>query len=307
MNPSINASPATLPHISVGICSFKRLDLLRNLLEKLANQKTDGLFSYSAVVADNDSMLSSQKVVADFSATAEFSITYCVEPQSNIALARNKALENSTGDYIAFIDDDEFPENDWLLNLFKAREEFGVDGVLGPVIPHFETDPPEWVKKGKFFERPTHATGFRMSWNECRTGNVLFSRDILKHLEVPFRSQFDTAGEDVDFFRRLADKGCSFSWCNEAGVHELVPAARCSRSYLLKRALLRGSNFSKHPAHRVKNGLKSLIAVPCYALSLPFLALFGQHVFLKTLIRLLDHTSRLLAFVGLPLVTERQT
>jgi len=40
---------------------------------------------------------------------------------------------------------------------------------------------------------------------------------------------------------------------------------------------------------------------------LPVLALFGQHVFLKYLIKLLDHTARLFAFLGLPLVTQRDT
>jgi hypothetical protein len=50
-----------------------------------------------------------------------------------------------------------------------------------------------------------------------------------------------------------------------------------------------------------------LIAVPCYTLALPFLALFGQHLFLRYLIKLLDHGSRLLAYVGLPLVTQRKT
>jgi hypothetical protein len=111
----------------------------------------------------------------------------------------------------------------------------------------------------------------------------------------------------MDFFRRMMEKGFAFIWCNDAVALELVPAARCTRSYLLKRALLRGSNFSKHPTHRIKNGAKSLIAVPCYALSLPILALFGQHVFLRYLIKLLDHSSRLLAYVGLRLVTQRQT
>jgi hypothetical protein len=111
----------------------------------------------------------------------------------------------------------------------------------------------------------------------------------------------------VDFFRRMMEKGCSFVWCNEAVVREFVPASRCNRSYLLKRALLRGSNFHKHPTHRIRNIAKSAVAVPCYALMLPVLALFGQHVFVKYLIKLLDHGSRLLAFLGLSLVTERHT
>jgi hypothetical protein len=182
-----------------------------------------------------------------------------------------------------------------------------VDGVLGPVNPHFETDPPGWVKKGKFFERPTYSSGYMLNWSQSRSGNVLFRKEILSSVTTPFRSQFDTAGEDVDFFRRMMEKGHRFVWCNEAAVYEIVPSSRCTRRYLLRRALLRGSNFPKHPTDQLTNALKSLIAVPCYTLALPIVALFGQHVLLKYLIKLLDHTSRLLAYLGLSLVTHRQT
>jgi succinoglycan biosynthesis protein ExoM len=294
-------------HIGVCICTFKRPALLRQLLELLQKQRTDRLFTYSVVVADNDPAQSAQQLVAELSSTSSVGVTYCSESQQNIALARNKALQYADGDFIAFIDDDEFPVEDWLCNLFKTCAAFGVDGVLGPVKPSFESDPPKWVKKGRFFDRPTFDTGYKMNWDEARTGNVLFKRDILKSVDIPFRSEFATAGEDVDFFRRMMEKGHTFIWCNEAVAYEVVPASRCTRSYLLKRALLRGSNFNKHPTDRFKNAMKSLIAVPCYTLALPFLALFGEYLFLKYLIKLLDHGSRLLAYLGMSLVTQRKT
>ena len=293
-------------HISVCICTFKRADLLRRLLDRLVNQQTEGLFTYSAVVSDNDASESAREVVAGFSATSSLQVTYCNEPQQNIALARNRALQHAEDDFAAFIDDDEFPADDWLLNLYKACEKYGADGVLGPVKPHFESEPPRWLTKGKFFDRPTHPSGYKLTWSEARTGNVLFRRDILKKLDIPFRSQFATAGEDMDFFRRLMDEGCVFIWCDEGVAYETVPSARCKRSYLLRRAMLRGSNFPKHPADRIKNVAKSLIAVPCYTLALPIFALFGEHLFLKYLIKLLDHVSRLLAFLGLRLAVQRE-
>jgi succinoglycan biosynthesis protein ExoM len=299
--------PSQTHHVSVCICTFKRPALLKQLLERLHNQRTDGLFTYSAVVADNDPAQSAQQLVAEFSSTSPVHVTYCSESQQNIALARNKALQYAEGDFIAFIDDDEFPMEDWLCNLFKTCVAFGVDGVLGPVKPSFESDPPEWVKRGRFFDRPTFDTGYKVNWDEARTGNVLFKRDILNSADIPFRSEFATAGEDVDFFRRMMEKGRTFIWCNEAVAYEVVPASRCTRSYLLKRALLRGSNFNKHPTDRFKNATKSLIAVPCYMLALPFLALFGEHLFLRYLIKLLDHGSRLLAYLGMSLVTKRKT
>jgi succinoglycan biosynthesis protein ExoM len=273
----------------------------------LQKQTAENLFTYSIVVADNDREQSAQSVVADFSSATGVQVTYCVEPQQNIALVRNRALEHAEGEFIAFIDDDEVPAGDWLFRLFTACGTYRVDGILGPVKPYFDYDPPQWATKGRFFERPSHPTGYKLTWTECRTGNVLFRRGILDALGTPFRSEFGTAGEDMDFFRRLIDKGSAFVWCSDAVVYELVPPTRCSQRFLLKRALLRGSNFPKHPTHRVRNILKSLIAVPSYTLALPILAAFGQHVFLKYLIKLLDHSSRLLAFSGWSVVKERET
>ena len=95
-------------HVSVCICTFRRPALLGNLLHKLVGQETQGLFTYSVVIADNDRAQSAKEIVAEC-ATLDLSVKYCHEPEQNIALARNRALENATGDFVAFIDDDEFP------------------------------------------------------------------------------------------------------------------------------------------------------------------------------------------------------
>lgn len=280
---------------------------MTRLLTGLENQQTNGSFTYSIVVADNDPGQSAMATVAEFSKTSKIQAVYCHDAEPNIARARNKALENATGEYIAFVDDDEFCAQDWLFNLRLACVKYEADGVLGPVKPSFESESPDWVIKGKFFDRPTHETGYQIHWEEGRTGNVLFKSAILNTDELPFHVKFDTAGEDVDFFRRMMAKGCKFVWCDEAVAYELIPASRCNRKYLLRRALLRGSNFPKHPTGKLKNVVRSLIAVPLYTIALPVLALFGQHVFLNYLIKLLDHASRLLAFAGLPLISQRQT
>jgi glycosyltransferase involved in cell wall biosynthesis len=291
----------------VCICTFKRGEMLEHLLHKLERQRTDDLFTYDVVVADNDAARSAEPVVRAFVASSTLKVTYCCEPVANIALARNAALEHATGDFLAFIDDDEFPTEGWLYSLFRTREAHGAGGVLGPVLPHFRLAPPRWLSKGGFFDRPRYPTGRPLAWSEARSGNVLFTRDVLKDLDPPFRPQFATAGEDLDFFRRAMENGFVFVWCDEAEVFEFVPPSRCTRRYLLRRAVLRGSNFPKHPTDRVKNALKSVVAVPCYTVALPVLAVVGHHVFMAYLIKVLDHASRLLAFAGLPLVSERET
>ena len=122
-------------------------------------------------------------------------VKYCTESHQNIPLARNKAVENAEGDLIAFIDDDEFPIKRWLLTLFEALNRYGADGVLGPVKPYFENEPPKWVIQGKFYDRPSYPTGVVIDWRKGRTGNVLLKRVLFSDSAQRFNPAFRT-GED---------------------------------------------------------------------------------------------------------------
>jgi len=288
----------TIPNISVCVCTYKRPELLKHLLEELAGQETAGRFTYSIVVADNDAVESARPLVANFSAAAAVPIQYCVEPQQSISLVRNKALKHARGNFIAFIDDDEFPTQRWLLTLFEASQKYGVDGVLGPVLPHFDKAAPEWVIRGGFYHRPTYPTGFVISWNQGRTGNVLLKKRVIEAEEQPFDPAFHRAS-DQDFFRRMIDKGFVFVWCNEAVAYEVVPPSRWRRAFMIKRALLRGRNSLQHPTVRSRSIVKSFIAVPAYAVALPFSLVLGQRWFMPCLIKFFDHLGKVLTVMGI--------
>jgi len=292
-------------HITICICTFKRPNLLENLLEKLKDLTTEGLFTCSIVIVDNDSNESARSVVSHFSIRSPVPVTYCIEPRQNIALARNKAIQNATGDFIALIDDDELPRKDWLVNLLRACRTYNADGALGPVKPRFISRPPEWIIKSKFFERPEYETGYKMHWSQTRTGNVLFKKSILNGIRYPFHPQFGTGSEDVDFFRRMSAKGNIFIWCNEAVVYEIIPPLRCTLSYQLKLALLRGANSLKHRGVRLQSTLKSLVAIPVYSLALPVLFFAIRHQFMNYLVKLFDHLGRVLALIRLNPIQKR--
>ena len=291
-------------HISVCICTFKRLPLLKRLLHALEEQETDGLFTFSIVVADNDGARSAEALVAEFAARKTIAVTYCLQPQQNISLTRNKAIENATGDYIAFIDDDEFPIKRWLVTLFRALNEFKVDGVLGPVNRCFDETPPKWVIEGNFYQRATYATGLVIDWRKGRTGNVLLKGDLFAGDARPFRPEF-RQGEDQDFFHRMIEKGHRFIWCNEAVAYEVVPPIRWNRRFMLRRALLRGAMEPQTPGFGPRSIIKSLVAVPIYLAILPFVAMAGHHKFMTALVSLCDHLGKLFAVVGLNPVKEQ--
>ena len=108
-----------LEHISVCVCTYKRKELLTRLIRELKKQQTDQLFTFSVVVADNDPEKSGATTVAELQAGTPFEIKYCWEPNRGIAWARNRVVSNAEGDYFAFIDDDEFPCQTWLLHALQ--------------------------------------------------------------------------------------------------------------------------------------------------------------------------------------------
>ena len=227
-----------IEHICVCICTFKRPELLIRLLKGLEKQITENTFTFSVVIVDNDKLRSAEKTVKEIEKSALFPITYLCEPEQNIAIARNMALENSDGQFIAFIDDDEYPVPRWLWYLHSACVEHGVDGALGPVLPHFGESAPKWIREGNVFERRAFRTGTMVHWDYMRSGNVMFGKHVFENPTHRFRREYGrSGGEDGDFFRRVCENGVRFVWSQDAAVYEAVTPERCLVSYHLRRAI----------------------------------------------------------------------
>ena len=298
------AVTAAITHITVCICTYKRTRYLAYVLDKLSSQETGGLFTYSILVVDNDSSRSAEPIISAFAKGSQMAIQYIVEPRQNIALARNLAVRKAAGNFIAFIDDDEFPPGDWLKTLFTECGKRQVDGVLGPVKPYYEDSPPRWVVVGGFYNRVSYPTGLVIDGRKGRTGNVLIRKTVFDGEMEPFRPEFRT-GEDQDFFQRMISKGFVFTWCNEATAYEWVPAVRWKRSFLLKRALLRGTVSILQSTVGFKDIVKSLVAVPAYLAILPFALCISHGKFMLYLVSLCDHIGKLLALVKINVIREQ--
>jgi hypothetical protein len=293
----------TIPHISVCVCTYKRPAPLLRLLEELSRQETQGMFTYSVSIVDNDRAGSAASIVAEYAATSKMQILYIQEPARGIARARNKVVTQSVGDYLAFIDDDEFPAHDWLLNALLDCRRFNADGVLGPVRCVFEGKPPAWLEKSQLLQRKIHPGGQLVEWRGSRTSNVLIKHSVVLGDVAPFRIDI-RAGEDQEFFYRKTNEGHRFVWSDRAIVSEVIPPARCRRRYIVRRALLQGACESSLPAFTLRRIVKSIIAVPVYAVALPFSLLMGGHRFAAILEKFSYHLGKLLMAVGINPIHE---
>jgi glycosyltransferase involved in cell wall biosynthesis len=264
------------------------------LLRSLQAQRTDQRFTYSVVVVDNDQARSAEPIVRAVVARATSRVDYYVEGERNIALARNKAVASAVGDYVAFVDDDEVPVDDWLLKLYETSRAYGADAVLGPVKPEYAAQPPAWLLKGRLLDRPGYPTGTVLPWNLTRTGNVLLLKRVFDEGRTMFRPEFRHS-EDQDFFKRVIANGRLVVWCDEAIVHEIQGTERFSVGYFIRRALLRGNVSLRLHTNKPVAIVKSAVAFPLYTLALPILAIIRRDLAIAYLIKDFDHIGRLMA------------
>ncbi len=230
--------------ISVCINTFQRPQPLAALLEDLNRQER---LPDEVVVVDNDATGSGRATVERRRELgAPYSIVYEIQPQRSIALTRNRTVALATGDWMAFVDDDERAPPAWLRLLVEAAEQNAADGVLGPVVPVVPEDAPAWIRKGSFYDFPRMASGGIVPLNRMRFGNVLLRAEPVRLEPGPFDTTYGLmTGEDGDLLVRLVHKGAKIVWCDEAIVHEPVVAARLSLRWLLQRALSGGQEFAR--------------------------------------------------------------
>jgi succinoglycan biosynthesis protein ExoM len=228
--------------ISVCIPTHRREQQLRSLLQDLAEQD---LLPFEVVVVDNNAAGSARGVVDSFRGPAcPFVLTYSIQPERSIPLTRNMTVQLATGEWLAFVDDDERAPREWLRGLYDCAMAHAADGVLAPVEPRVPDSAPAWIRRGNFYDWPRVATGTIVPRKLLRFGNLMLRGSAVRNLPGPFDQSFAlSAGEDVDMLVRLVNAGAKLVWCDEATVWEPVEAKRLSLRWLLMRGYSGGQAF----------------------------------------------------------------
>ncbi len=222
------------PRISVAVCTRDRPEDIVRLLESLRYQEYERL---QIVVVDNaPSDDRTRRLVQGLG--SEFEIVYVTEPRPGLSWARNRAIDASDGEVIAWADDDEVCDRWWAAEVARAFVEVpGADAVTGLVAPgELETQCQAWfeqysgVCRGRGFARQvfTPATARQQSplypLPPFGAGaNMAFRRDAIERI-----GRFDTAlgagtstlaGEDTAALSTLLLAGGTIVYQPSAIVH----------------------------------------------------------------------------------------
>ena len=124
---------ANAPFISVVICTRDRPEQIKKCLSRLAGQQYP---RYEVVVVDNAPTSDALRAVVEGQAGGRAEFRYCVERRPGLSWARNAGIAAAASDIIAFLDDDDEPDEHWLAGVadgFARGERVGC--VSGTVLP----------------------------------------------------------------------------------------------------------------------------------------------------------------------------
>jgi GT2 family glycosyltransferase len=264
--------------VSVCVATCGRQIGLANLLGALEVLEIPPGTMLQVVVVDNDSSGSARAVCDEAAARHAYPLNYVVEKHRGIPFARNAALAValSDSDFVAFIDDDEAPEPDWLAELLRVQDCYRADVVTGPCLPRYVEPPPRWVEERGFHETPRYPTGTLR--HVAFTHNALVRAEVFNCIDRYFdESMALSGGEDNEFFARVFDAGFQIIWADNAIVHESVPASRSTVRWLVQRGFRVGASSawveSKHHSstllRRLAHGVYCMVKGTGIALLFP--------------------------------------
>lgn len=228
--------------VDVCICTFRRPFVVETLHSVEQADCPDGA-EIRLIVIDNDDTPSAETRVREAAADMTRPVTYQHVPGANISIARNAALDAASGDWIAFLDDDEIVDRDWLVALVARQQETQADAVFGHSRANYDADTPDWIVKGDFHSQFAAPRG-----DVVETGHTCNA--LLRWGDAPWRNErFElergrSGGEDTEFFFRLRRMGAQYAIADDAIVREDVPPARLSLGWLLRRRFRIGQSYA---------------------------------------------------------------
>jgi succinoglycan biosynthesis protein ExoM len=245
--------------VDVGVCTFQR-ESVADTLASLGAQRLPPGVRMRVIVADNEPEPAAEARVRATARAQRLDLAYVHAPAHNISLARNAVLDNLQGEWLAFIDDDQVADPDWLARLIAAAEREGCDAMLGPVTAVYPTGTPVWIAAGDFHSfRAVRVGGRILKGYSC---NCLIRVEAIRRAELRFDPALgQVGGEDDDFFYRLTDAGHVIGFTDEAHVYETVPPSRASLKWLMRRAFRSGQSHGRRQLRRGPAGRVGQVAV----------------------------------------------
>jgi glycosyltransferase involved in cell wall biosynthesis len=213
-------------------------------VESILSQTHDDV-EVVVVVDGNDELY--RLISSDYSDTDEVRLVLNDE-NLGLSASRNAGFERSTGDVVAFMDDDSVADERWVEELVSTYEEQGVEAVGGRMTPIWVAGKPSFLPEEFYWLIGVTHRGFPGEGEVRNTfgSNISFRRDVLEKLDgfdedLGRKGDRHVQGEETELAARMRDElGGTLYYNPEAKVGHKVFEYRTRLGWLLKRAFWQG-------------------------------------------------------------------
>lgn len=243
-----------MTHVTVAIASCGRSSLA-DTLASLDAQIIPEHLTVGIVVADDSQHGAATRIVSQMQ--MDLPIHVVTVASGNVAKARNACLEAATGEYVAFIDDDEIAGPRWIDQFTKDAIATEADCLFAPVEPDYGPQAPAWIVALNPLFPSEVRTARRGDFVVGRTGNSLLKRSFLERHGLRFDVSFGAGIEDLHFFALCRAKNARMLTTERAVVHETVEPDRTRLAYVLKSCFARGEGYARVMSMTHQDGFTS--------------------------------------------------
>ncbi len=224
--------------LSVG----SRMNSLEECISKVKSLEVNN-FTFELLILENSITASTkiQNLIGKYRSN-DFSINHCLESRLGIPFARNAALKYAVDNnfsFLAFIDDDAYPEKFWLNHLMLTQKSYNANAVTGPQIPIFPQTANNSFKFASIFSERKFTHNTTISW--AATNNVLMDVKFFYNNNLFFNEQLTEGGEDKNLFLRATKQGATLYWDAKALVYENVVDSRMTVTWVMDRSFRHGA------------------------------------------------------------------
>ena len=229
--------------LSLVIATYNRAEQLMVTLGSVAMQSAAAEMWECIVVDNNSADDTRQRVEAFAKEHDKLNIHYVFESNQGLSHSRNAGIAASTGDIVAFIDDDERIVEEFItayIELFDTHADAMAAG--GKIIAEYPTGRPRWMSR--YTEQPiANPMDFGTEIRPFPAGripgggNMAMRRSLFKSVGV-----FNTAlgrtgkrllgGEESDLFERIAKGGYKVYYAPRAVMYHIIPKEKLTQEYL---------------------------------------------------------------------------
>jgi len=244
--------------ISLVICTYNRADILKTTLPSYKNLKIPTGIHLEIIYIDNNSNDNTKTYLNNFiklSNNKNIVYKYCFEGIQGLSHARNRGYQESSGDYIAYIDDECILPTEWLevaVKHIKAKTPAFLGGpYYGKYIPDTSSN---WFKEsyGDSYILQYNLPDGPMNGRYLSGGNLLIRRDVFEKIglfdvELGMNGESMNYGEEQDFQKRLIAQFPEeiILYISALYVWHLIREEKMSMGFLFKDALIRGVSSTK--------------------------------------------------------------